>query len=823
MYTDYIEENEEDYYADDDNNSSSSFDNDKLKKIAFFVLVFVVLIILIVLLAKSCSKTNNNPQNNNANQAVSVYLSKPELSLKVGEESQLYVDAWDSNSTPLQGSTTWSVDDENIATVSEGIVQGVSEGETKVYVQFRENITGNIYRKECYITVTSNAPQIESLSLGQEEISIKEGGSLLLQLNVTPSGARTDNIVFESESTDIVTVDQTGYVRAVAVGTTSVIAKTSDESVSTSIVVHVTETGGIEINPTSLKLAGLANGIKVGTSAEIIYNVLPDNATYTLTWASSDPSIATVENGVVTGRKAGTCEIIATTPNGISDKLTVTVESDSVPVESINITGETSITMKLGGTKLLRYSVLPENATNKNVTYTTSNSSIVFIDSGGVIAAVGVGSCYITITSEDGSKTAVLNITVTGTGAATATSFEGETGTSTGTSGDTTGIDTGTGGSSSTTGSGDYYTSGSGDTSYTVGSGDSSSGSCSVNSFIVQSNQSNAKTSNYNFENAKAFTLKSPAPGLTVTSYDSCIKTAKYSMWYSKDKSKLNTSGTGNAVNNKNLPKLNGTISLGEGDGYYYIKATITSTDGNTYSKYYYAIVNNGGSTGTILVTNTSSDGNTFKITSLDSNIKYVAYCTTINSSCTPKMSYSTSNSYYYNYRSIGSGTEIKTSYSSSQAYYSNSKYYGVKVCFRGANSSKVLTGDAQCRVINNASSSTTTTSSTKITITRTSSTPSTTGSKSAGNLVSTCKYNVTKTSNITQVRHAYSYTSTSDCARKLSSSYDKVTIGTNPYSYYQKNAGGSSTAYMCFAGYNSSGTMITGITYKSISGTYCS
>ena len=788
MYTDYIEDNEENYYADDDN-GSSNFDGDKLKKIAFFVLIFVVLILLIILMAKGCSKNKTN-KTDSSTAAVSLALWGQE-SIKVGEDKKINVDVYNSDG----GSFSWLSENDDIATVEDGVVHGVSEGEVIITVQYKDNFTGKTYQKECIVTVTNDAPKIESLSLGQEELSVRVGGSLLLQLSVTPVDARTDDIKFESEAPDIVTVDEKGYIKAVGVGTTSIIAKTSDESVTTSIRIIVTETGSIEIKPTSLNLLGLENGLKVGSTAKMREHALPDNATYTLKWASSDPSIATVdEDGVVTGIKAGSCKIIATTQNGISSELDIVVESNSIPVESITINGETSLTMKLGGTKILRYTISPENATNKNVTYTTSNSSVIFIDSGGVIAAVGTGTAMVTITSEDGNKTAILNITVTSS--ASATSNDEPFGTSTSTTEITSeSTTTETGGSSSTSTEENLGS------SYSISSSSSSSDSCSVNSFLISSNQSGAVTSNLRFENASAFTSSSPTPGLKVTSYDSCIKSAKYSMWYSSKKEKLNTSGNGNVANNKDLPKLGNTLFLNEGDGYYYIKATITSKNGQIYSKYYYAIVQNGGKTsssstssGTNYNINVTRSGNTFTITKAsNSNANKFYYCTTSSTAtnCTPILTNSSMN--------ISGSTKLSLNYKTGSLE---------RVCFRGYDSSSKTWGifsyTSNCLNLTKTSANT---SAAAIKITS-NGLRSQSGSYTRGDYVRSCNYKLTMSGSVKKIKKAESYKSQADCISKLTSSptvTSSVSSTTRYYTYNQAKSGGSSTLYLCFAGYDSS------------------
>ena len=87
-------------------------------------------------------------------------------------------------------------------------------------------------------------------------------------------------------------------------------------------------------------------------------------------------------------------------------------ESDKVSVESVSL-NQTKITLEKGKTATLVATVKPTNATNKAVTYNSSNESVVKVDSKGVITAVAKGTATITVTTAEGQKTATCEVTVT--------------------------------------------------------------------------------------------------------------------------------------------------------------------------------------------------------------------------------------------------------------------------------------------------------------------------------------------------------------------------------------------------------------------------
>ena len=164
----------------------------------------------------------------------------------------------------------------------------------------------------------------------------------------------------------------------------------------------------ITVNPTEIEM-------NVGATYSIVFTVLPEDATNTaVTFSSADESVATVnENGVVTGVAAGTTTITiaATDGSGVTGTLTVTVTN--IDVEEINVVAY-DITIITGETATIEYTVLPANATDLSVTFTSANTAIATVDAEGVVTGVSVGTTTITITSVSNPDiTAEINVTVT--------------------------------------------------------------------------------------------------------------------------------------------------------------------------------------------------------------------------------------------------------------------------------------------------------------------------------------------------------------------------------------------------------------------------
>ena len=148
----------------------------------------------------------------------------------------------------------------------------------------------------------------------------------------------------------------------------------------------------------------------IGETIQLNATVLPSDASdKTVTWASSKQSVATVTNkGSVTAIAEGTSTITASA-GGKSGTCTITVSKKVVEVSSIEL-NKTSAQLKVGETVTITATVKPDDATNKTVTWTTSDVSVATVDNGAV-AARKVGS--VTITAKAGNKSATCTITVT--------------------------------------------------------------------------------------------------------------------------------------------------------------------------------------------------------------------------------------------------------------------------------------------------------------------------------------------------------------------------------------------------------------------------
>ena len=138
--------------------------------------------------------------------------------------------------------------------------------------------------------------------------------------------------------------------------------------------------------------------------------ITDDRATTSLTWQSSNTSVATINNGVMTTKGLGSTTITCIATNGVSAQCLVTVNPVLVNSLTLNKYDAELIT---GEELQLSVDVLPNNATNKSVTWSSTNEAVAVVSESGLVTAVGSGTCQVKATANDGSgKTASCLVTV---------------------------------------------------------------------------------------------------------------------------------------------------------------------------------------------------------------------------------------------------------------------------------------------------------------------------------------------------------------------------------------------------------------------------
>ena len=297
----------------------------------------------------------------NTPSTTSVTLNRSSLSLFVGDTVSL-------SASGGNGSFSWSSSNSNVASVRNGSVTAVGKGSATI------TVTSNGRSASCAVTV-----QDYSLSISESNISMFAGESRTLSASGAPSGT---SVTWSSSNSRVATVSG-GRVTALSSGSATITAQftTAGKSYSASCQVSVS-TSGITLSRYSI------SSLYVGESETISATTSPSGQS--VSWSSSNTRVATVSNGRITAVGAGSATITASfSYNGstYSEACSVTVREISVSLS------QSSLTMTAGDTESLSATVSPSGT---SVSWTSSNTDVATVSSGGRITAVADGSATIT-------------------------------------------------------------------------------------------------------------------------------------------------------------------------------------------------------------------------------------------------------------------------------------------------------------------------------------------------------------------------------------------------------------------------------------------
>ena len=254
---------------------------------------------------------------------------------------------------------------------------------------------------------------VTSVSLNKQTLSLVEGNSETLTPTVAPSDATNKAVSWKSSDASVASVDNSGKVTAVKAGSATITVTTTDGSKTATCYVTVTAKT-IEVNNVGLDKSEME--MVAGDSYQFTVTIKPDNASdKTLSWSSSDENVATVDNtGKVTAVSEGKVTITVKTSNPAqSASCDITVKAASIPVTGVNI-DSWIINLGVNETAAIAYTIQPDDATNKEVTFSSDNTDVVAVDSEGTLVGVSSGSAKVTVTTVDGGYSSVCTVNVVG-------------------------------------------------------------------------------------------------------------------------------------------------------------------------------------------------------------------------------------------------------------------------------------------------------------------------------------------------------------------------------------------------------------------------
>lgn len=240
---------------------------------------------------------------------------------------------------------------------------------------------------------------VTEVGLNKTSTTLVEGETETLVATVMPENATDKSVVWESGNESAATVSQEGLVTAVGEGKATITVKTNDGGFSASCEVTVNKK---VIAVTGVKLSAASMTLREGDRGILTATVEPANATNkNVEWWTTDLDIVSVTSapggstGYVEARKAGKTTVTVKTENGeFSASCEITVEKKEVPVTGITIE-PSSLKLPVGDTYSLIPHVQPNDATNQDIKWLSTNESVATVNAEGKVTAVAAGNAEI--------------------------------------------------------------------------------------------------------------------------------------------------------------------------------------------------------------------------------------------------------------------------------------------------------------------------------------------------------------------------------------------------------------------------------------------
>ena len=307
----------------------------------------------------------------------SLVSSKNDITMVIGDVETISITA-----TPSTASTevTWYVEDDNIVSISNGVITALNEGTTTITAESTKKTS---VKTTINVTVVKGKLEIKELPT-----SLVIDGTYQLNVDTTYG-----EVKYESLNTNIATVDDKGLVTGVSTGTVNikVTAVNYPEKV-------VTVSFKVYSIPEQLTTANKTTEIFIGSSSKFNLSAKPSGSTNAVTWVSSNPNVLSVDKtGRITGISEGKATIKATSiyNSNVYFEREIIVKS---PATSVEVTTNDETSAFIGETIQLSAQVFPSSVAN-TVTWKSPNESVATVDQNGLVTITGIGEVVITASS----------------------------------------------------------------------------------------------------------------------------------------------------------------------------------------------------------------------------------------------------------------------------------------------------------------------------------------------------------------------------------------------------------------------------------------
>jgi len=297
---------------------------------------------------------------------------------------------------------TYASSDISIATVnsSTGLITALNTGTAIITATSSSGVVA-----KCNLTVSSTDIPVTNLILNTSVLTLNKNQMFQLIATLYPVNATNKKINFKSANPLIASVSDSGLITGVSKGTTLIYAISEDGEKSVEVQVTVIEPlTKFEFE----KSEYIFNDLNVQQKLNLITEPLISNLER-ITYSSSNTNVAIIDsNGNLTIIGSGIAIITALTSDGYQATTKIIVD---IPVTSINFLDE-ELVMPLGKNYTVSTLILPDTATNKTVTYSSSNTDIVLIDNKGNLIGINPGNAIITAKTINGLE-ATLSVNIT--------------------------------------------------------------------------------------------------------------------------------------------------------------------------------------------------------------------------------------------------------------------------------------------------------------------------------------------------------------------------------------------------------------------------
>lgn len=308
---------------------------------------------------------------------------------------------------------------------SKGVMTFKKAGKAKITVSSKANPkrkdTLNITVKQAPTKITATTSDGLTIK-ANKTISVSRGKSITVKSTVLPTDASSKAVTYKSSKSSIAKVNSKGKITAGKKSGVATITITSKADKKVKFKFKVKTVAGkvtsVNVDQTSVALAlGGADAEKTATVKATV-KTSGKSANKTLAWQSADSKVATVsQKGVITAVAPGTTKVTVSSTDGTKKKQTITVtvsqKITSLTVDTDKVTLATDAAFGYATSVDLKATVAPDNATLKELAFTSSDDKVAKVDAKGTISAVAPGTAKITVATKDGSnitKTVEVNV-----------------------------------------------------------------------------------------------------------------------------------------------------------------------------------------------------------------------------------------------------------------------------------------------------------------------------------------------------------------------------------------------------------------------------